>query len=176
MWQSYLALISIPSVLNSTWFINCIRRCYAGILGLMIGYVVIGFIIGGYYSTLTRPENLPAFVVLYGLLQACGHLKSGGTIGLISCESFFIAASGMDYGLWYCSGIRRSGATIATQVLTPICEIAGPASTFYVVSGVCILMSAIYLFLLEGTDRAYRGRMRSLRRFWGCRRNIEYCR
>jgi nitrate/nitrite transporter NarK len=150
LWQLYLALMPIPGVVIGAWLVNRIGRRWTGILGLMMGYVVIGFIIGGNYSTLTEPANLPAFVVLYGLLQAFGHLGPGATIGLISCESFPTAARGMGYGI--AAGFGKAGAAVGTQVFTPIREAAGPASTFYVAGGVGILTSLIYFFLPEGNN------------------------
>ncbi|ETS76035.1 hypothetical protein PFICI_12979 [Pestalotiopsis fici W106-1] len=147
LWQLYLALMPIPGVLVGAWLVNKIGRRWTGIVGLVGGYVIIGFIIGGCYEKLTK-DALPAFVVLYGLLQAFGHLGPGATIGLISCESFPTAARGMGYGI--AAGFGKAGAAVGTQVFTPIRAAAGPASTFYVAGGVGIVTSAIYYFLPEG--------------------------
>lgn len=95
LWQLYLALMPVPGVLVGAWLVNKIGRRWTGILGLLAGYVVCGFIIGGLYDRLAT-ESLPAFAVLYGLLQAFGHMGPGATIGLISCESFPTAARGWD--------------------------------------------------------------------------------
>lgn len=148
LWQLYLALMPIPGVLVGAWLVNKIGRRWTGIVGLMGGYVIIGFIIGGCYDRLTQEDALPVFVVLYGLLQAFGHLGPGATIGLISCESFPTAARGMGYGI--AAGFGKAGAAVGTQVFTPIRAAAGPASTFYVAGGVGIVTSAIYYFLPEG--------------------------
>lgn len=69
LWQLYLALMPIPGVLLGAWLVNKIGRRWTGITGLLGGYVLIGFIIGGCYERLTT-HSIPAFVVLYGLLQA----------------------------------------------------------------------------------------------------------
>lgn len=147
LWQLYLALMPVPGVLVGAWLVNKIGRRWAGILGLLAGYVVCGFTIGGLYHRLTT-ESLPAFVVLYGLLQAFGHMGPGATIGLISCESFPTAARGMGYGV--AAGFGKAGAAIGTQVFTPLRDSAGPSSTFYLAGGVGLLTSAIYYFLPEG--------------------------
>ncbi|KAI4592615.1 Plasma membrane permease, mediates uptake of glycerophosphoinositol and glycerophosphocholine [Pestalotiopsis sp. 9143b] len=147
LWQLYLALMPIPGVVLGAWLVNKIGRRWTGIVGLMGGYVIIGFIIGGCYEKLTQ-DAVPAFVVLYGLLQALGHLGPGATIGLISCESFPTAARGMGYGI--AAGFGKAGAAVGTQVFTPIRAAAGPASTFYVAGGIGIVTSAIYYFLPEG--------------------------
>lgn len=149
LWQLYLALMPIPGVVIGAWLVNRIGRRWTGIVGLIGGYVIIGFVIGGCYEKLTT-EALPAFVVLYGLLQAFGHMGPGATIGLISCESFPTAARGMGYGI--AAGWGKAGAAIGTQVFTPIRAAAGPASTFYVAGGVGVLTSVIYFFLPEGSQ------------------------
>jgi MFS family permease len=122
LWQLYLALMPVPGVLVGAWLVNKIGRRWTGILGLMAGYVVCGFIIGGLYDRLTT-NSLPTFVVLYGLLQAFGHMGPGATIGLISCESYPTAT---------------------------LRDWAGPPSTFYLAGGVGIVTAAIYYFLPEG--------------------------
>lgn len=147
LWQFYLALMPVPGVLAGAWLVNRIGRRWTGILGFMAGYVVCGFIIGGMYHRLTT-NSLPAFIVLYGLLQAFGHMGPGATIGLISCEAFPTAARGMGYGL--AAGFGKAGAAVGTQVFTPIREAAGPSSTFYVAGAIGILTSGIYYFLPEG--------------------------
>ncbi|KAK5121187.1 hypothetical protein LTR85_005671 [Meristemomyces frigidus] len=147
LWQLYLALMPVPGVLVGAWLVNKIGRRWTGILGFLLGYVICGFIVGGLYHKLTT-ESLPAFVVLYGLLQAFGHMGPGATIGLISCEAFPTAARGMGYGI--AAAFGKAGAAIGTQVFTPIRAAAGPESTFYVAGGVGLLASLIYYFLPEG--------------------------
>ena len=147
LWQLYLALMPIPGVLVGAWLVNRIGRRWTGIAGFLGGYVVGGFIIGGMYHKLTI-KSIPAFVILYGLLQAFGHMGPGATIGLISCEAFPTAARGMGYGV--AAGFGKAGAAVGTQVFTPIRQAAGPASTFYVAGGIGLFTSVIYWFLPEG--------------------------
>jgi MFS family permease len=147
LWQLYLALMPVPGVLVGAYLVNKIGRRWTGIVGLLAGYVVCGFIIGGLYDRLTT-ESLPAFVVLYGLLQAFGHMGPGATIGLISCESFPTAARGMGYGI--AAGFGKAGAAVGTQVFTPLRDSAGPSSTFYLAGGIGIVTAGIYYFLPEG--------------------------
>lgn len=148
-WQIYLALMPFPGALLGAYLVNRIGRRWTGIAGLMLGYVLFGFIIGGLYERLVT-TSIPAFIVLYGLLVALGHMGPGATIGLISCESFPTAARGMGYGL--AAAFGKAGATIGTQAFTPLRSAAGPASTFYLAGGVGILTSMIYYFLPEGQN------------------------
>jgi hypothetical protein len=147
LWQFYLALMSIPGVLLGIFLVNRIGRRWTGIIGFFMGYVVLGFIIGGCYERLIN-NSIGAFVVLYGLLQAFGHMGPGATIGLISAESYPTAVRGIGYGL--SAGFGKAGAAVGTQVFTPIRLSAGPSSTFYVAGGIGIVGCAIYYFLPEG--------------------------
>lgn len=149
LWQLYLALMPIPGAIVGSWLVNKLGRRWTGILGFLSGYVVCGFIIGGLYHKLTT-EALSAFVVLYGLLQAFGHMGPGATIGLMSCESFPTAARGIGYGI--SAGFGKAGAAVGTQVFTQIRSTAGPASTFWVAGGIGIVASGIYYFLPEGNQ------------------------
>jgi hypothetical protein len=147
LWQLYLALMPVPGVLLGAYLVNKIGRKWTGILGFFGGYVVLGFIIGGCYNKLTE-NSIAAFVVLYGLLQALGHMGPGATIGLISVESFPTAVRGMGYGI--AAGFGKAGAAVGTQAFTPIRNAAGPSSTFYVAGGIGIVGCMIYYFLPDG--------------------------
>lgn len=146
LWQLILALFPVPGVLLGAWLVNRIGRRWTGIVGFT-GYIVLGFIIGGCYTPLTT-NSIPAFVVLYGLLQCLGHMGPGATIGLISAESYPTAVRGMGYGI--SAGFGKAGAAIGTQAFTPIEAAAGKASTFYLAGGIGVLGTIIYFFLPEG--------------------------
>jgi MFS family permease len=146
VWQFILAVFPIPGVYIGAWLVNRIGRRWTGIIGFS-GYIIIGFIMGGAYTELTT-KSIPAFVVLYGLLQACGHMGPGATIGLIRVESFPTAVRGMGYGV--SAGFGKAGAAIGTQVFTPIQEAAGKSATFYVAGGIGVIGVIIYWLLPEG--------------------------
>ena len=147
LWQFYLALMPIPGVFLGAWLVNRIGRRWTGIVGFFMGYVVLGFIIGGCYTKLTE-NSIAAFVVLYGLLQAFGHMGPGATIGLISAESYPTAVRGIGYGI--SAGFGKAGAAIGTQAFTPMRANEGPSSTFYLAGAVGIVGCVIYYFLPEG--------------------------
>lgn len=136
VWQLILALFPVPGVLLVAWLANKIGRKWTGVLG---------FIIGGCYTPLTT-KPIPAFVVLYGLLQCLGHMGPGATIGLMSVERYPTAVRGMGYGI--SAGFGKAGAAIGTQAFIPTA--AGKAATFYVAGGVGGLGTVIYWFLPEG--------------------------
>lgn len=156
IWQVILAVLPVPGVLIGAWLTNVIGRRNTGILGFA-GYVVLGFIIGGTYSKLSK--NIAAFVVLYGLLQAFGHMGPGATIGLISTESFPTAVRGMGYGI--ATAFGRTGAAVGTECFTPLEDAAGINSTFYLAGGVAIVGILVYCLLPESSklDLAKEDRM-----------------
>jgi hypothetical protein len=138
LWQLILVLFLVPGVLLEAWLVNRIGRKWTGVLGFMIG---------GCYTPLTA-KSIPAFVVLYELLQCLGHMRLGATIGLISFESYTTAVSGMGYGI--SARFGKVGAGIGTQVFTSIQVAAGKTAAFFVAGGVGVLGTAIYCFLPEG--------------------------
>ncbi|OJJ68342.1 hypothetical protein ASPBRDRAFT_47281 [Aspergillus brasiliensis CBS 101740] len=144
IWQVILAALPVPGVIIGAWLTNSIGRRGTGLIGFG-GYVVLGFIIGGTYAKLS--QNIAAFVVLYGVLQAFGHLGPGATIGLISSESFPTAMRGMGYSV--ATAFGRTGAAVGTQCFTPLQDAAGDSATFYLLGGVAILGMIVYCFLPE---------------------------
>lgn len=144
IWQVILAALPVPGVLLGAWLTNVIGRRWTGVLGFT-GYMVLGFIIGGTYSKLS--QHIAAFVVLYGLLQACGHMGPGATIGLISSESYPTAMRSMGYAIAEAFG--RTGAAVGTQCFTPLQDRAGDSATFFLAGGVAVLGMAVYCLLPE---------------------------
>jgi hypothetical protein len=120
-------------VLLGAYLTHTLGRRTTGILGFA-GYTVTGFIVAGLYKPLSA--HIPAFVVLYGLLNAFGHMGPGATIGLISSESFPTAMRGMGY-------------SVATA---PLRENVGDSATFWLAGGVAVLGAVVYWFLPESGD------------------------
>lgn len=143
LWQLILTLFPVPGVLLSAWLVNKIGRKWTGIIGF-VGYIASD---SGCYTPLTI-KSVPAFAVLYGLLQCMDYMGPDATIGPINVESFPAAVWGMGYG--FDTGLGKAGAVIGTQVFTPLEDAAGKASTFYLAGGIWILRTLIYYFLPEG--------------------------
>lgn len=165
IWQVVLAVLPVPGVMIGAWLTNSIGRRNTGILGFA-GYMVLGFIIGGTYSKLSN--NIAAFVVLYGLLQSFGHMGPGATIGLISSESFPTAVRGMGYGI--ATAFGRTGAAVGTECFTPLQELAGNSSTFYLAGGVAVVGILVYCLLQESSRLDLAQEDRELEEFlekWG---------
>ncbi|KAL2801005.1 major facilitator superfamily domain-containing protein [Aspergillus keveii] len=147
IWQIILAALPVPGVLLGAYLTHTLGRRTTGILGFA-GYTVTGFIIAGLYKPLSA--HIPAFVVLYGLLNAFGHMGPGATIGLISSESFPTAMRGMGYSV--ATAFGRTGAAVGTQCFTPLRENVGDSATFWLAGGVAVLGAVVYWFLPESGD------------------------
>ncbi|KAJ5162497.1 hypothetical protein N7492_007889 [Penicillium capsulatum] len=160
IWQVVLAVLPVPGVVIGAWLTNAIGRRNTGILGFA-GYLVLGFIIGATYAKLS--QHIVAFVVLYGLLQAFGHMGPGATIGLISSEAFPTAIRGMGYGI--ATAFGRTGAAVGTECFTPLQEAAGNHATFYLAGGVAVLGILVYWFLPESSQINLPEEDRALERF-----------
>lgn len=144
IWQVVLAVLPVPGVIIGAWLTNVIGRKWTGIVGFA-GIAILAFIIGGLYETLST--NIAAFVVLYGLMQAFGHLGPGATIGLISSESFPTGMRATGYSV--ATAFGRTGAAVGTQCFTPFEDSYGKDSTFFLAGAAAILGIAVYWLLPE---------------------------
>ena len=96
---------------------------------------------------------VPAFVVLYGLMQSFGNLGPGNMLGLTSTESYATAVRGTLYG--FSAAIGKVGAVIGTQSFTPIRNNLGPQYTFIVAACVGLLgMIVTFFFIRNEYDTA----------------------
>lgn len=126
LWQLILSLMTLPGVFVGMCIVNKLGRRWTGILGFG-GYLLIGLIVGCSYAEITKV--IPAFVVMYGLMQSLGHMGPGSTLGLVSTESFPTAIRGVCYAISAAFG--KAGAAVGTEVFTPIQENLGKRWTFF---------------------------------------------
>lgn len=84
-YQLLLGTIALPGCLIAALVVNRLGRRNLMILGFT-GYLVIGLSVGLAYDKLLK--TVPAFVVLYGLMQSFGNLGPGSVLGLSSAESY----------------------------------------------------------------------------------------
>lgn len=126
LWQLILSLMTLPGVFVGIFLVNSLGRRWTGILGFG-GYLLIGLIVGCSYAEITKV--IPAFVVMYGLMQSLGHMGPGSTLGLVSTESFPTAIRGVCYAISAAFG--KAGAAVGTEVFTPIEENLGQRWTFF---------------------------------------------
>ncbi|KAF2089372.1 MFS general substrate transporter, partial [Saccharata proteae CBS 121410] len=144
IWQFILALMTLPGVLAGMYLVNRIGRRWTGIAGFA-GYLLVGLIVGASYAQLSAV--IPAFVVLYGLMQSLGHMGPGSTLGLVSTESYPTAVRGTCYAI--SAALGKTGAAVGTEAFTPIKEHLGQRWTFFIAAIVGAVGMAVYWFLIE---------------------------
>lgn len=132
--------LRIASSETDFWYsVNRIGRKWTGILGFG-GYLLLGIIVGASYHKITKV--VPAFVVMYGLMQSIGHMGPGATLGLVSSESFPTPIRGVCYA--WAAAVGKTGAAIGTEAFTPIKTHLGPEWTFYISAIIGCLGMAVY--------------------------------
>lgn len=126
LWQLILSLMTLPGVFVGVFVVNRLGRRWTGIVGFG-GYLLVGLIVGCTYAEITK--SIPAFVVMYGLMQSLGHMGPGSTLGLVSTESYPTAVRGVCYAISAAFG--KAGAAVGTEAFTPIQENLGQRWTFF---------------------------------------------
>ncbi|PLB55502.1 inorganic phosphate transporter [Aspergillus steynii IBT 23096] len=112
---------------------------------------IIGFIMSGCYEYLATPQNVAAFVVVFGIFSALGEFGPGDNIGLCAAKTSATAIRGQYYAIAAAAG--KIGAFVGTYVM-PIVqnnapnEIRSGQDPFFVSSALCIFSAALAYFLL----------------------------
>ncbi|KAK4704660.1 hypothetical protein P7C70_g1551, partial [Phenoliferia sp. Uapishka_3] len=145
-YQLLLGAIALPGCIVGALLVNRLGRRNTMILGFA-GYLVIGLIVGCAYDKVIKV--VPAFVVLYGLMQSFGNLGPGNMLGLTSSESYATAVRGTLYG--FSAAVGKTGAVLGTQSFTPIRNNLGPRYTF-IVAAACGLVGMIVTFFFIRND------------------------
>ncbi|BGP00663.1 Plasma membrane permease, mediates uptake of glycerophosphoinositol and glycerophosphocholine [Rhodotorula toruloides] len=138
-WQLLLGTIALPGVFVGAWLVNRIGRRNTMMVGFS-GYLLIGLIVGCAYNKLIHV--VPAFVILYGLMQSSGNCGPGDMLGLVSAESFASPVRGTLYGF---------SAAIGTQSFTPIRNNLGPRWTF-IVAAICGVLGVLVTYFFIRND------------------------
>lgn len=79
-------------------------------------WAILGFVIGGALGPIQ--SVFPLFVVLYGIFNALGEMGPGVATFLCGAESFPTPLRG--HFLGFAAAVGKAGASIGTQVFTPI--------------------------------------------------------
>lgn len=143
MWQLILSLMTLPGVFVGIFLVNKLGRRWSGILGFG-GYLLVGLIVGCSFAQITKV--MPAFVVMYGLMQSLGHMGPGATLGLVSTESYPTAIRGVCYAI--SAALGKAGAAVGTEVFTPIKENLGQRWTFFFAAIFGAIGMVVYWYVL----------------------------
>lgn len=79
-WTLLLSVLSLPGVFAGAWLVKYTGRRYLLVMGFS-GYIVFGLIVGIAYDQITK--TLPAFIIMYGLMQMSGNFGPGNMEGTI---------------------------------------------------------------------------------------------
>lgn len=96
---------------------------------------------------MTVIKVVPAFVILYGLMQSFGNAGPGDMLGLTSAESYATAVRGTCYG--FSAAIGKVGAVVGTQTFTPIKVHLGQKYTFIVAACCGVLGMLVTFFFIR---------------------------
>ncbi|KAF2091550.1 MFS phospholipid transporter-like protein Git1 [Saccharata proteae CBS 121410] len=121
---------------------------------LVLGVVlqsVVGYIMAGCYAELSKPENIAAFCVVYGIFLSLGEMGPGDNIGLMASKTSATAIRGEYYGIAAASG--KVGAFVGTYVFPIIqnnasSDVAAGQNPFWIASSLAILSGVIAFFCL----------------------------
>lgn len=142
LWQLILALMTLPGVFVGIFLVNTIGRKWTGILGFA-GYLLVGLVVGASYAEII--QVMPAFVVMYGLMQSLGHMGPGATLGLVSTESYPTAVRGVCYAI--SAALGKAGAAVGTEAFTPIEENLGQRWTFFIAAIIGAVGMLVYWYV-----------------------------
>jgi hypothetical protein len=75
---------------------------------------VLGFIMSGCYEYLQRPQNIAAFVVVYGVFLMLGEMGPGDNIGLVASKTCATGIRGQYYAI--AAAFGKIGAFVGSYV------------------------------------------------------------
>ncbi|KAK6463567.1 permease [Scheffersomyces coipomensis] len=139
-WNLLINTVALPGVFIGAYLNDVIGRKYTMMLGFS-GYIVFGLAVGLSYDKIVNKTAL--FIVLYGLMTACGNMGPGDGLGLISSESYPTPIRGTFYGL--SAAIGKVGAIAGTKSFTPIQVHLGDRWTF-IIAACCGLAGVLVTF------------------------------
>ncbi|KAF2804668.1 MFS general substrate transporter [Mytilinidion resinicola] len=117
----------------------------------VIAQGIVGFIMAGCYASLSKKENIAAFVVVYGIFLALGELGPGNNIGLVASKTSATSIRGQYYGI--AAAMGKVGAFVGGYVF-PVIQNNAPNPTrrgqdpFFVASALAIFSGCVAVFLL----------------------------
>ncbi|KAI8950352.1 putative MFS phospholipid transporter [Xylaria longipes] len=156
-WNTVINLFYIPGTMLGAPISDRLGPRYTLILGF-ITQSIVGFIMAGTYSYLSKPSVIGAFVVVYGIFLSLGELGPGNNIGLLAAKTCATGVRGQYYGI--AAAIGKIGAFVGVYVFPYIQKAGGSSSNaayyqypFFVSSSLCILAAALAFFFLPNVGQ-----------------------
>lgn len=107
---------------------------------------VVGFVMAACYAPLSRPANIAAFCVVYGVFLSLGEMGPGDNIGLMASKTSATAIRGQFYGV--AAAVGKVGAFVGTWVFPVIqanasTEVRKGQDPFWVASALAVGAAAV---------------------------------
>ncbi|RKU49260.1 hypothetical protein DL546_009672 [Coniochaeta pulveracea] len=150
-WNTVINMFYLPGTMLGAPVSDWLGPRYALAGGVTL-QAIVGFIMAGCYTSLSKPSMVGAFAVVYGIFLALGELGPGNNIGLLAAKTCATGVRGRYYGI--AAAIGKIGAFVGTWVFPYIVaaggdnEVTSAQYPFYVSSALCILSAALALFCL----------------------------
>ncbi|KAJ5164307.1 Major facilitator superfamily domain general substrate transporter [Penicillium coprophilum] len=149
-WSTLVNSFYIPGSALGAFMSDWIGPRYTLAIGVGL-QGIIGFIMAGCYKWLATPENVAAFVVVFGIFSALGEMGPGDNIGLCAAKTSATAIRGQYYS--YAAAFGKIGAFVGAYVI-PVIQKNAPnpiragQDPFFVSSALCILAAFMAIFML----------------------------
>ncbi|TBU49805.1 metabolite transporter [Dichomitus squalens] len=153
-WSVVINLFYMPGTLIGAFVVDYLGPKHTMILGLL-GQAVIGFIMSGLYTQLTK--HIAAFAVVYGIFLSFGELGPGNCLGMLAAKSGPTAVRGQFYGIAAAVGkVGAFGGTWAWKRIVsdfgkmhPNDPNIGQTGPFWVGSALAIVSAIITFFFIR---------------------------
>jgi MFS family permease len=150
-WNTVINLFYVPGAMLGAPFSDWLGPRLALVIGVTVQSVV-GFIMAGLYGTLSQPQNVAAFCVVYGIFLSLGEVGPGDNIGLIASKTCATGVRGQYYGI--AAAVGKIGAFVGVYVFPYIIAAGGDDLVkqnqypFWVSSSLCIFTAIVAWFFL----------------------------
>jgi len=149
-WATVINLFYMPGTIGGAFIVDALGPKNTMIFGLL-AQAVIGFIMSGLYSHLTK--NIAAFAVVYGIFLSFGELGPSNCTGLLAAKTSPTAVRGQFYGV--AAAIGKLGAFAGTWAFPPMVKAfggdksdKGNTGPFWIASGLAVLSAIITYFFV----------------------------
>ncbi|KAI0671537.1 metabolite transporter [Trametes maxima] len=153
-WSVVINLFYIPGTVGGAFVVDLLGPKNTMIVGL-ISQAIIGFIMSGLYTQLTK--HIAAFAVVYGIFLSFGELGPGNCLGMLAAKSGPTAVRGQFYGIAAAVGkVGAFGGTWAWQRIVddfqrmhPDDANIGQTGPFWIGSALAVVSAIVTFFFIR---------------------------
>ncbi|KAI0649326.1 metabolite transporter [Trametes meyenii] len=153
-WSVVINLFYIPGTVGGAFVVDLLGPKNTMIAGL-VSQAIIGFIMSGLYTQLTK--HIAAFAVVYGIFLSFGELGPGNCLGMLAAKSGPTAVRGQFYGIAAAIGkVGAFGGTWAWQRIVddfqrmhPDDPNIGQTGPFWIGSALAVVSALVTFFFIR---------------------------